>query len=194
MPKLSYKVRTSSEANTNSQVKSPNIIITTILSMTFTLLSVCYTLIWGLIFLIYIEKNTYPSVCKDLIQWGRGLYVIQLFSSLIHITASVIQTISNYKNIDSAVPKIMMSCKGCLNCVLGIILLIGINVTYFKNKNKNSCGKLQKITLGYIIAEWTIMGGFIFCVCLVCSVSIICKRMKKNYRDDGELSDEENDI
>ena len=88
----------------------------------------------------------------------------------------------------------MMSCKGCINCLIGVILLIGVNVAYFKTNKVKQCGNLQKAMLGYIICEWTIMGSFILCVCLVCSISIICKRMKKNYKDDGELSDEENDI
>lgn len=193
MPKLSYKIRTKSDFNSNSP-KGSSLLVTTILSLSFTLLSICYTLVWGLIFLLTIERHSYPSNCKNLVDWGRGLYFIQLLSSLLHLIASIIQLISNYKNYDSAIPKIMMSCKGCINCVIGVILLIGVNVAYFKTKNVKKCDNLQKAMLGYIICEWTIMGGFILCVFLVCSVSIICKKMKKNYKDDGELSDEENDI
>ena len=192
MPKLSYRIRTKSDYSSNS--KGSSFLVTTILSMSFTLLSICYTLVWGLIFITTIERNSYPSNCKNLVDWGRGLYFIQLLSSLIHLIASIIQLISNYKNIDSAIPKIMMSCKGCINCLIGVILLIGVNVAYFKTSKVKQCGNLQKAMLGYIICEWTIMGSFILCVCLVCSISIICKRMKKNYKDDGELSDEENDI
>ena len=193
MPKLSYKIRTKSDFNSNSP-KGSSFLLTTILSLSFTLLSICYTLVWGIVLLFTIERHSYPSNCKNLVDWGRGLYFIQLLSSFLHLIASIIQLISNYKNVDSAIPKIMMSCKGCINCVIGVIILIGVNVAYFKTKNVKRSESLQKVMLVYIICEWTIMGAFILCVCLVCSISIICKKMKKHYKDDGELSDEENDI
>ena len=88
MPKLSYRIRTKSDYSSNS--KGSSFLVTTILSMSFTLLSICYTLVWGLIFITTIERSSYPSNCKNLVDWGRGLYFIQLLSSLIHLIASII--------------------------------------------------------------------------------------------------------
>ena len=70
MPKLSYRIRTKSDYSSNS--KGSSFLVTTILSMSFTLLSICYTLVWGLIFITTIERNSYPSNCKNLVDWGRG--------------------------------------------------------------------------------------------------------------------------
>ena len=186
----------SKKIDTSNNQKKPegNSLVTTIISIAFTLLSICYTLTWGLLFVIFIEKNKYAPLCKNLKSWGRALYIIQISSSVIHLVASAIQIVASYRNVDSALPKIMMGCKGFLNCVLGFIMLIGINVVYFQTKDIKNCGKLQKLTLGYIICEWMIMGGFVICVCFVCSVSIICKKMKKNIRDEEDISDDENEI
>ena len=70
MPKLSYRIRTKSDYSSNS--KGSSFLVTTILSMSFTLLSICYTFVWGLIFITTIERNSYPSNCKNLVDWGRG--------------------------------------------------------------------------------------------------------------------------
>lgn len=178
---------------TNEENSKKNFLITTISTIIITLISICYSLTWSTLFIYYIEKKTYPPECDSLISWNRALYIVLLMASGLHLISSGVQYVMTTINKDSMIPKYIMTFKSCLNYITGVILLIGVTVEYFGTTNAQSCGQLKTLTFAYIIVEWTIMGSFMLCVCIVCIISSIFKK-SKTIDDNEELSDEENDI
>lgn len=178
---------------TNEENSKKNFLITTISTIVVTLIAICYSLTWSTLFIYYIENKEYPPHCNQLKAWDRALYIVLLMSSALHLVSSGVQYVMTTINKDSMIPKYIMTIKSCLNYITGVVFLIGVTDEYFSTLNVDKCGTLKTLTFAYIIFEWTIMGSFVLCVCVVCIISSICKKSRK-IDNDEELSDEENDV
>ena len=170
-----------------------SIFLSTISTLIMTFFGIAYSLTWGILFIYYIEKKTYPIECNKLIGWGSVLYWLLLLQSSLHFISSIIKLLSTYLNYDSEIPNYIMMLKSCLGCITSIIILIGITITYFKFTHHNECNPLSKLIMAYIISEYSIIGLFALCVYTVCLSSYFCKRNYK-YDNDDDLSDEEIEI
>ncbi len=150
------------------------------------LLNMSYGMVWGVLFLVYsgreIKSATYSSTCDTIISWNRGLYILQFISSGLNLISTIFQLISAGCKIESNIPKYIMGCRSCVSYIAGLVILIGINTTYFNHPDMAVCGDLKGLNLAYIISEWTIMGSCCLLVCVVCIFTIILKRRKHDTR------------
>ena len=168
----------------NSENRVRSIFMGTFFTLLLLLLNMSYGLMWGILYLVYIDKEinspTYNDSCDQIVSWGKALYIIQFLSTGLHLVSSIFQLIATSYDQDSNIPKYIMGLRSCLVYIAGMTILLGINVAYFNHANMNLCGSLKNLNLTYIITEWTILGLFICLVCVVCIFTIIFKRRKKN--------------
>jgi hypothetical protein len=166
-----------------SERKVRSIFMGTCFTILVLLLSVSYGMVWGVLFLVWTSKETYPPQCDELVSWDKALYIVQFISSGLHLVSSIFQLIATSYDRESNIPKYIMGCRSCLVYIAGICILIGINASYFSNPKIDDCRDLKGLNLAYIITEWTILGTCITFVCVVCNVSLLLKKRKNKQKN-----------
>lgn len=168
----------------SSDQKFRSIFMGTVFTIILLIISLSYGLTWAILFLIYTEsskREDYDEACEVLISWDKALYIVNFISSFLHIVSSIIQLVASSHDKESNIAKYITSCRSCLNYMVGFVILIGINVSYFKiNHGEGKCGDLAKLNLAFIIVEWTLLGSCVCFVYVICIVSLSIK--KKNNR------------
>lgn len=174
----------SPEIAENSEKKVRSIFMSTFFTILLLLLNMSYGMIWGILFLIYTEKEKknpdYDPICNGIVDWDKALYIVQFISTGLHLISSIFQLVAMNYDQDSSIPKYLMGFRSCIVYIAGMTILLGINIAYFNHEDISKCGSLKGLNLAYIITEWTIYGFCICLVCVVCIFTIIFKRRKKN--------------
>ncbi len=171
---------------TNEENKVKQIFMSTIVTILILLISLSYGMTWGILFVVYtkseLSKPDYDESCTNLLSWDEALYIVHFISAGIHIFSSVFQIIATSYNKESSIPTYITGCRSCANYIVGMVILFGINVSYFSHEDISKCGDLQELNLAYLITEWTILGSCICLVCCVCIISIVFKKKKRHER------------
>jgi hypothetical protein len=169
------------EINDTSENKVRSIFMGTFFTILVLLISLSYGMIWGILFIIFTKRDdNFDSNCDTLISWDKALYIVQFISAGLHLISSIFQLIATSYDRESSIPKYIMGFRSCLVYISGMTILLGISVSYGNLPSNTKCGDLLKLNLAYIITEWTILFSCIFLVCIVCIISIIFKKRKRN--------------
>lgn len=168
------------EINETSENKVRTIFMGTFFTILVLLLSLSYGMIWGILFLIYTSKGNFDESCDNLVSWNKALYIVQFISAGLHLISSVFQLVTTSYDRESSIPKYIMGCRSCLVYIAGLTILLGINISYFSHPDISLCGELKALNLAYIITEWTILGSCICLVYVVCTVTIIFKKRRRD--------------
>jgi hypothetical protein len=166
----------------SAENKAKSIVTGTLFTILLLLVSVSYGMTWGILFLVYTSKSEYDQSCNNLRSWDKSLYILQFISSGLHIVSSVFQLVMISYDKDSSIPNYIMGCRSCIVYVAGLIILFGINTSYFSHPDISLCKELKTINFAYIITEWVILGSCICLVCVTCIISILFKRRKRGHK------------
>ncbi len=174
-------------SNDNDEQKENNSFRNIFLSSFFTIviliISVSYGVTWVVLFIVYLkntESENLPSVCDALIKWDKVLIIIQLITTSLHFISSIIQLFNSAQGEETAdsIVRYITTCRSCINYIAGIVILLAINITYFKIEDASQCGNIGVLNLVYIIIEWCLVGFFICFVIVLCTFAVISKKMK----------------
>lgn len=160
-----------------------------VVSFGFKIISVLYSLIWAIIFCVYVHKYKYEKSCNKLRNWDIALYAFLFASFLLTIASSIIQISS--KGMDSSLTNFLMIARSLVNFGLNLVLLIAITVVFFKGKKYKQCKPLWKANYVYIIIQWLIIVLVFLFVIAIVVISLIRKRVKKSKIDEDDFSDDE---
>lgn len=172
----------------NVEIKENNenlktIFMGSLFTVVILILSVSYGITWAVLFIIYIDKDELPNQCKSLVAWDKILIIISFITAGLHIISSVIQLVSSAKgdnasNDSSNIVKYITTCRSCINYLAGIVLLLALNIEYFKLDDPSICKSLADLNLIYIIVEWCLVVFFFCFVVVLCVFAVISKKMK----------------
>lgn len=173
--------------NKNSKIlnkkKSPIVLsaslIDFLISTIITIVASFYGLTWAILFIIFLTKeNNNLDKCKTLRNWNVVLIVFSFLIVILNCISFILQNCCIQTNTLTNISKYLITIRSCINCLVSIIILIGITADYFSIKEPQDCGDLNLLNLIYIIVEWCLFGFFTCCIMVMCIIAVITKKNK----------------
>jgi len=142
------------------------------------LLVVVYELTLAILFLFF-SLDVKPPECITLVNWNIALYVLYFLSALLNIIATIIQITTNMKDTENYIPKCIIGIRTAIHYITGIVILIGINVSYVNIPNIDVCGNnFVMLNYAYIILEWILIGGLTIFLIAMCILIIVMRKKR----------------
>ena len=163
-----------------------------VVSNTFSVFSLLINLMWGILYTIYLQNVNYDNVrCGTVTNWSKAMMVLGYVMAGIEFIRIILAIF--IREVDSIAKKTCMSFKFCAAGIAGTTILIGITAT-FKNSNDSVyCGNFNNLNLGFVIAEWTLV-GLGFCAIFIALMVAACGVAVMATAKDSDIEEMENEI
>lgn len=164
-----------------SEDKLKNICLGAPVTIGILLLSVAYNCTWAVLFLLKTSETLTTDDCNTLNKWDFALSIVLFATSGLHLISVISQLL-----LVKSCRYWISCCRACATCVANLIVLIGVNITYFGLSKRDVCSDLADLSLYYIIVEWIILGVFVCFIIALVVLAIINKKSQNKILEQEE--------
>ena len=135
---------------------------------------VIISLIWAILFLVYTGKDNdrLPGECYNLYNWDHAIMIYFFVIVGLNIALIIIYSCVEDPSFLIGFSFFYYAAMGVLS-LSGLVLFIGINVSYFSLNDPARCGpNIYFINKFYIIFQWTLIGLGVCCCCCLCFFAV----------------------
>mmetsp|Transcript_22449 Transcript_22449/g.23380 ORF Transcript_22449/g.23380 Transcript_22449/m.23380 type:complete len:259 (+) Transcript_22449:30-806(+) len=144
----------------------------TIALIVFLSVTLAYSILFIVLFVIFIEKDTSKfEDCHMLKSWDISMYIILGISTILSVISYVLQLNNNINNEDWPGAPILLTAVRCITGFATLVNFIGIQVVYF-NIERGLCGKLGELNLAFIITTYVLLLTLIVLFYVLCCTLI----------------------